>query len=42
MESKNAKFIETESRMVVARVWGMMLKGYKLPAIRWISPGDYS
>ena len=42
VESSKAKFVETESRMVVARGSGngvILVKGYKLPLKRWISSG---
>ena len=49
VESKTAEFIEIESRKLVAKGWGlgggggngeMLIKGYQLPAIRWLSSGD--
>lgn len=45
MESKKAKSVETERRVVVARGWRwgewvMVAKGYKLPVLRLIGSGD--
>ena len=45
MESKKAKLLEAESRLVLARGWGsgngeMLVKGYKLPVIRGLSSGN--
>lgn len=45
MESKKAKLMKTETRMVVARGWGrgygeMLVKGDKLPVISCINSGD--
>ena len=43
MKSKKFKLIETENTLVIARDWGgggngkILVKGYKLPHIRWIS-----
>ena len=45
MESKKAKLIEAESRMVLPGIRDMgtgemLVNGYKLPVRRWISLGD--
>ena len=45
MESKKAKLVKTESRMVIIRIWGVGELGdigqsYKLSISRWISCGD--
>lgn len=45
MESEKAELMEIENTLVVVRGGGgrygeMLVKGYELPAIRWITSGD--